>query len=100
MTANHKPEDGWETTTWKGHRLAQHRAFQALPFAKKLESIEQMADFARAILAERIRKGLPYVDPLTQQRVPATDSEPSAVEKSSPSGSERKSTPEDKSPSG
>jgi len=41
-----KPDDSfdWSLTTWKGSRLQQHRAFQSLPFARKLEIVEQMAD--------------------------------------------------------
>jgi hypothetical protein len=43
MTA--QPEDpvDWNLATWKGSRLQQHRAFHALPFARKLELIEEMS---------------------------------------------------------
>jgi hypothetical protein len=43
-----KPERGakWELTTWKGSRLQQHREFHALPFSRKLELIEEMAEMA------------------------------------------------------
>lgn len=55
---------------WKTHRLAQHQEFQALPFWEKLGRIEEMADFAREVLEERKRKGLPYVDPASGERIP------------------------------
>jgi hypothetical protein len=43
-----KPERGghWTLATWKGSRRQQHREFQALPFARKLELIEEMSDMA------------------------------------------------------
>jgi hypothetical protein len=42
-----KPEGpDWSAATWKGSRLQQHRAFHALPFARKLEIIEEMGEFA------------------------------------------------------
>ncbi|MGJ3241640.1 MAG: hypothetical protein ACFE0O_01605 [Opitutales bacterium] len=34
-------------TSWKGHRLAQHRAFYAFSLEEKLKAVEEMADFAR-----------------------------------------------------
>ncbi|HEX9783094.1 MAG TPA: hypothetical protein VGA56_10260 [Opitutaceae bacterium] len=43
-----KPDDpiDWSLTTWKGSRLQQHREFHSLPFARKLELIEQMSETA------------------------------------------------------
>jgi len=43
MTA--RPDGGidWSLTTWKGSRRQQHRQFYALPFARKLELIQEMA---------------------------------------------------------
>lgn len=43
-----KPDDSidWSLTTWKGSRLQQHQEFHALPFARKLELIEQMSETA------------------------------------------------------
>jgi hypothetical protein len=48
MTAKTKPEIDWSLTTWKGSRLQQHREFLALPFGRKLECVEELADMARA----------------------------------------------------
>jgi hypothetical protein len=42
MTGKSEDEIDWSVTTWKGSRLQQHRAFHALPFARKLELIEEM----------------------------------------------------------
>lgn len=64
-----EPEIDWSLTTWKGSRREQHRAHLALPFRRKIELIEQMCDQARAIIEVRRQKGLPYIDPLTNQVV-------------------------------
>lgn len=42
MTTKPKPEVDWSLTTWKGSRLQQHREFQALPFARKLEVMDDL----------------------------------------------------------
>jgi hypothetical protein len=42
MTRKPKPEVDWSVTTWKGSRLQQHREFQALPFARKLEVMDDL----------------------------------------------------------
>ena len=42
MTTKPKPEVDWSLTTWKGSRLQQHREFQALPFARKLEVMDEL----------------------------------------------------------
>lgn len=47
MTKKTEDDSAWEQTSWKGHRLAQHRAFYALSFEEKLKAVEEMADFAR-----------------------------------------------------
>jgi hypothetical protein len=49
MTKKNEPEINWELTTWKGSRLAQHRAFKALPFSRKLEIVEEMCELARQL---------------------------------------------------
>jgi hypothetical protein len=36
----------WSVTTWEGNRLRQHREYLALPFRKKLEILEQLAETA------------------------------------------------------
>lgn len=46
MTGKSDDETDWSVTTWKGSRLQQHRAFHALPFARKLELIEEMSESA------------------------------------------------------
>lgn len=43
MTTRPESEIDWSLTTWKGSRLQQHRAFQQLSFARKLELIEEMS---------------------------------------------------------
>jgi hypothetical protein len=47
MTGKPDPDINWELTTWKGSRLQQHREFHALPFARKLELVEEMCEMAR-----------------------------------------------------
>jgi hypothetical protein len=51
MTKKRESDIDWSLTTWKGSRLQQHREFLALPFSRKLELIEQMAEFASQIHA-------------------------------------------------
>lgn len=43
MTAHSDDPIDWSVTTWKGSRLQQHRAFYALPFARKLEIVEELS---------------------------------------------------------
>ena len=68
MTPPEEPID-WNLTTWKGSRRQQHREFHALPFVRKLELVDEMGVFARRMLAERKRRGLPYIDPDTGKAV-------------------------------
>jgi hypothetical protein len=71
-----KPDDSidWSLTTWKGSRLQQHREFYALPFARKLELIEEMCEQASEIIASRHEHSLPAIDPLTGEPVvPSAD---------------------------
>ena len=49
MTEKSKPDINWDLTTWKGSRLQQHREFYALPFARKLEIVEQLCEQARQL---------------------------------------------------
>jgi|GEM_PF-1986080 len=46
MTAAPEQETNWELVTWKGSRRQQHQEFYALPFARKLELIDEMAEMA------------------------------------------------------
>jgi hypothetical protein len=65
-------EIDWSLTTWKGSRLQQHREFYALPFRRKLEIAEELADLARETAEDRRQRGLPYIDPYTRECVPST----------------------------
>jgi len=47
MTGKTEDDAAWVQTSWKGHRLAQHRAFHVLSFEEKRKTVEEMADFAR-----------------------------------------------------
>ena len=55
-------EIDWSATSWKGSRKAQHEAYLALPFRRKLEIIEALCDEARAVMSQRKAAGLPYRD--------------------------------------
>ena len=63
MTSEEESKIDWNLTTWKGSRLQQHRKFRALPFRRKLEIIEELADHGRRTLEWRKSRGLPYFDP-------------------------------------
>ncbi len=65
MTGKEEPDIDWSLSTWKGSRLRQHREFQALPFRRKLEVIEELDDLARQFQEQRKSRGLPYIDPPT-----------------------------------
>ncbi|MCC5840724.1 MAG: hypothetical protein JJT96_11415 [Opitutales bacterium] len=69
MTSNKSADSAWEATTWKGHRLAQHRAFLRLSFADKLKSIEELGEFAADVLRRKRARGEPYIDPETGELV-------------------------------
>jgi hypothetical protein len=66
-----KPEQSidWSQTTWKGHRLQQHREFHALSFRRKLEVLEEMCEQGLKMLESRRKAGLPYIDPFTGEVV-------------------------------
>ena len=36
------PEDAWAEATWEGHEKAQLRRMALIPFARKLEMLEEM----------------------------------------------------------
>ncbi|MCS7336638.1 MAG: hypothetical protein NZ739_00145 [Verrucomicrobiae bacterium] len=55
MTALPEQEQNWELGTWKGSRRRQHQDFYALPFAKKLELIEELAEIAAQLGRARKR---------------------------------------------
>jgi hypothetical protein len=69
MTAEEESKIDWSLCTWRGSRLQQHREFRALPFRRKLEVIEEMADLGRKTLEWRKSRGLPYIDPDTGELV-------------------------------
>jgi hypothetical protein len=86
-----QPDDpiDWSLTTWKGSRLQQHREFHALPFARKLELIEEMCEQIAQMIASRQRRGLPYIDPFTGDAVaPAPIAD--AVVREDPPGPEKR----------
>ena len=45
----------WNSTSWEGNRLRQHREFLALPFREKLRRLEELAEVAE-YLAKRRRE--------------------------------------------
>jgi len=49
--AAHEPKEGdaWESATFEGNRIRQHRAFHALSFREKILRIEQMNEVAEAL---------------------------------------------------
>lgn len=57
----------WESCTFDGARLQNHRRFQALSFGEKLAVIEGINEVALRILEHRKRQGLPYIDPYTSE---------------------------------
>ncbi len=62
MTRKTKPEVDWCLTTWKGSRLQQHREFQALPFARKLEVMDELQATAESLQkAKPVKAGSPPV---------------------------------------
>ena len=64
-------DDGidWSLTTWEGARRAQLRDAMKLTLTEKWQALEEMADWARATIASRQARGLPYIDPHTGERV-------------------------------
>lgn len=59
----------WSVCTWKGSRLAQHRAFLGLSFREKMVALEGAADLSRQLLENCRREGRPYRDPYTGEIV-------------------------------
>lgn len=88
MTTPNNSEPDWSLTTWKGSRRKQHQDFHAIPFARKLEIIEEMNSQSRAMVENRRIQGLPYIDPYSGERVPGSAARADAPnEKSSPGNS-------------
>lgn len=69
MTTPRDAEIDWNLTTWKGARRKQHQEFHAIPFSRKLEIIEEMNRAGLATMASLQKRGLPYIDPYTGERV-------------------------------
>jgi hypothetical protein len=67
LPANFDDSIDWNLCTCEGSRLSQHREYYALPFRRKLEINEEMADFSLRMLEHRKRQGLPYQDPYTSE---------------------------------
>lgn len=85
MTTPSDPDFDWSLTTWKGSRRKQHQDFHAIPFSRKLEIIEEMNRAVLETLESRKKRGLPYLDPSTGERVAG-----SVVREEPPPDSERK----------
>lgn len=75
MTSRNKDDSAWDEASWKGHRLAQHRAFLRLSFPDKLKAVEAMGDFAREMLENRRDRGRPGIDPETDGLARGSQSE-------------------------
>jgi hypothetical protein len=50
-----RDDEVWESTSWEGNRLRQHREFLALPFREKLRRLEQLAEVAE-FFSKRLRE--------------------------------------------
>jgi hypothetical protein len=74
MTTSPNREIDWSRTTWKGCRREQHQQHLALTLREKLQSLEDLCDMGRRTLESRRRRGLPYIDPHTDKRVPGRPS--------------------------
>ncbi len=59
----------WESCTFEGSELEQLRVWRKLPLRQKLLALEQLCDHARATIAWRKSRGLPYFDPATGELV-------------------------------
>jgi hypothetical protein len=87
MTAPSDPQIDWSLGTWKGSRRKQHQDFQAIPFSRKLEIIEEMNRSSLATLENLRARGLPYIDPYTGERVHGRVREDAPNEQSNPGSS-------------
>ncbi|MGB7839171.1 MAG: hypothetical protein WBL40_13775 [Terrimicrobiaceae bacterium] len=59
LPANFDDSIDWSLCTWEGSRLSQHREYYALPFRRKLEINEEMADFALRMLDTESARAFP-----------------------------------------
>jgi hypothetical protein len=59
----------WELCTFEGAEMEQLRVWSSLPLREKLLALEEMCDHARATIAWRKAKRLPYFDPFTGELV-------------------------------
>jgi hypothetical protein len=61
------PNIDWQSCTFDGARLQNHRHFEALSFGEKLAVIEGMNEVVLRMLEYRKHHGLPYIDPYTSE---------------------------------
>lgn len=60
----------WSSSTWEGARREKLRRWRKLPLSEKLDAIDELNQLGAMLIAERKAKGLPYIDPKTNERVP------------------------------
>lgn len=62
---NQVPAPDWSSGTFAGSEREQLRIWSRLTVRQKLQALDEMCALARRSLAERKRRGLPYIDPDT-----------------------------------
>jgi hypothetical protein len=67
-----RQEIDWESCTFEGSEREQLRVWSRLPLRRKLMALEEMGDLARKMLEWRKARGLPYIDPFTDELVRGT----------------------------
>ncbi|HEY5753229.1 MAG TPA: hypothetical protein VIT21_08780 [Chthoniobacterales bacterium] len=63
------PDVDWSLCTWEGSEKEQLRVWSGLTFREKLLALEEMCDYARRTIEWRVKRGLPYIDPYTNEVV-------------------------------
>lgn len=59
----------WSRTTWEGSELEQLRVWSKLTIRERLLALEELCDHARRTIQWRTERGLPYIDPYTNEVV-------------------------------
>lgn len=64
-------EDPWQTGTWEGSRREELRRWRALSLKEKLDAVQELNALGATLIAARKARGLPYIDPVSGERVGA-----------------------------
>lgn len=64
-----RESESWRSGTWEGARREQLLRWRTLSLKEKLDALDALNDLGRSLIDSRKRRGLPYIDPDSGERV-------------------------------